>query len=67
MAALALPVMREAAQAGEYADTVRYLAEQRAAPEASEVRGFEWHYLEALTTRPPTGECVTSTELYQMA
>ena len=65
--AAALVAASEAAQAGEYADTVRYLAEQRAAPEASEVRGFEWHYLEALTTRPPTGECVTSTELYQMA
>jgi WD40 repeat protein len=65
--AAALIAAAEAAQAGDYAFSAERLQGVAPLQGRADLRGWEWHYLHTLTTRPPTRECVAATELYQTA
>lgn len=66
--AAVLRAAADSAQVGDYAVVARSLAdlaERTSVAGAADLRGFEWHYLQALTTRPPLRESASSAESYQ--
>lgn len=57
----------QAALAGDDAFAAGQLSNLMPAAGQADLRGWEWHYLHALTHRRPLRECSASTEAYQMA